>query len=71
MKPELLGRNDPRRAEVIGLVRRQVSADNFTKADVAKWKKELAADVVDAIVAEGAAPAPEKDGKGSTNSKKE
>ena len=52
MKPTMLDRHDPRRNEVIGLVRRQVAAGTFTKGDIAGWKKELDADVVDAIVAE-------------------
>lgn len=49
MKPTILKSNDPLRNEVLGLVRRQLSAGNFTKEDVQKWKAELGADVVDEL----------------------
>ncbi len=52
MKPTILGRNDPRRNEVLGLVRRQLSAGSFTKEDVKKWKAELEDDVVDELIKE-------------------
>ncbi len=50
MKPTILGRNDPRWNEVLGLVRRQVSSGRFTKTDVDRWKEELEADVVDGLI---------------------
>lgn len=52
MKPTMLKTHDPRRNEVLGLVRRRVSAGTFTKDEVAAWKKELASDVVDGIIKE-------------------
>ncbi len=52
MKPTILGSNDTRRFEVLGLVRRQLSAGSFTKEDIEKWKSELGADVVVALVKE-------------------
>ena len=51
MKTSMLDRNNPRRNEYLGLVRRRVAAGSFTKVDVAHWKKELG-DVVDDIVQE-------------------
>ncbi len=47
-----LARHDPRRNDALGLVRRQLSAGSFTKGDIEKWKGELGADVVDALVKE-------------------
>ena len=44
-----MDRHDPRRNDALGLVRRMVRAGNFTKADVARWTKELGADVVDIV----------------------
>lgn len=70
MKPKILGRNDPRRNEVLGLVRRMVRAGTFTKADLARWRKELGDDVDDIVqefapkkkaAAKVAATAPEKE----------
>lgn len=52
MKPTMLKRHNPLRNEVLGLVRRQVQAGTFTKADVALWKKQIDSDVVDGIVQE-------------------
>ncbi len=49
---KLLARHDPRRNDALGLVRRQVSSGRFTKSDVGRWREELGADVVDAIVKE-------------------
>lgn len=49
MKTSILDRNDPRRNEYLGLVRRRVAAGSFTNADVEKWKAELG-DVVADIV---------------------
>ena len=57
-----LDRHDPRRNDALGLVRRQVAAGSFTKDNVAAWKDELGADVVDGIVAQLAPKkAPKKD----------
>ena len=66
MKPTLLARHAPRRNDALGLVRRQVRAGRFTKADVAAWKKELGADVVERIVQEFA---PKKAAKAATSKK--
>ncbi len=66
MKPTILGSNDTRRNEVLSLVRRKLSAGSFTKEDVEKWKGELDADVVDALVEE---LAPKKAAKVATSSK--
>ncbi len=66
MKPTILGRNDPRRNEVLGLVRRQLSAGTFTKKDVEKWKRELEAGIVDALVEE---LAPKKAAKAASSKK--
>lgn len=63
---KILGRNDTRRYEVLGLVRRQLSAGTFTKEDVKTWKGELGADVVDALVKE---LAPKKAAKAPTSKK--
>ncbi len=52
MKPTLLARHDPRRNDALGLVRRTVGSGRFTKTDVDRWKDELGADVVEAIVEE-------------------
>ncbi len=49
MKTSMLDRNNPRRNEYLGLVRRMVRAGKFTKADVARWTKELGDDVVDIV----------------------
>ena len=51
-KIQQLARHDPRRNAALGLVRRQVSSGRFTKTDVDRWKDELGADVVVAIVKE-------------------
>ena len=64
MKPTILGRNDTRRYEVLGLVHRQLSAGSFTRKDVEKWKGELGADVVVALVKE---LAPKKAAKAATS----
>ena len=66
MKQTILGTNDPRRNEVLGLVRRQLSAGSFTEEDVEKWKGELEADVVDALIKE---LAPKKAAKAATSKK--
>ena len=66
MKPTILGRNDTRRYEVLGLVRRQLSAGSFTEEDVEKWKGELGADVVVALVKE---LAPKRTAKAATSKK--
>jgi len=66
MKLTILGRNDPRRNEVVGLVRRMVGAGTFTKGDLAGWRKELG-DVVDDIVQE---LAPEVAAKWAADKKK-
>ncbi len=66
MTSTILGRNDTRRNEVLGLVRRQVASGRFTKTDVDRWKKELEADVVDGIVEE---LAPEKAAKAASSKK--
>ena len=68
MKPTILKTHDPRRNEVLSLVRRQVKAGTFTKADVAAWKEQLVADVVDEIVQEYA---PKKAAKAATSKKAE
>ncbi len=52
MKPTILSRNDPNRAGVLGLVRRQLSAGSFTKDDDTKARAQLGADVVDGLVKE-------------------
>ncbi len=44
-----MDRNDPRRNDALGLVRRMVRAGKFTKADVARWTKELGDEVVDIV----------------------
>ena len=44
-----MDRHDPRRNDALGLVRRMVRAGNFTKADVARWTKELGDEVVDIV----------------------
>ena len=49
---QILGRNDTRRFEVLGLVRRQLLAGSFTKEDIKQWKGELGANAVDALVKE-------------------
>jgi len=61
-----MDRHDPRRNDALGLVRRMVRAGSFTKSDVAKWRKELGADVVDGIVKEFA---PKKAAKAATSKK--
>ena len=66
MKPTLLARHDPRRYDALGLVRRQVKAGTFTKADVAAWKEEIGVDDVDEIVQEFA---PKKAAKAATSKK--
>lgn len=66
MKPTMLKTHDPRRNDALGLVRRLVSAGSFTKKDVEAWKKEIEADVVDAIVKE---LAPKKAAKTATPKK--
>ena len=63
---KILGRNDTRRYEVLGLVRRQLSAGRFTREDVKKWKGELEADVVDALIEE---LAPKKAAKTASSKK--
>ena len=44
-----MARHDPRRNDALGLVRRMVRAGTFTKADVARWTKELGDEVVDIV----------------------
>ena len=51
MKTPRLDRNDPRRNEYLGLVRRRIAYGSFTKADLKKWKADLG-DVVDDLVQE-------------------
>lgn len=76
MKPTILKRHDPRRNEVLSLVRRQVQAGTFTKADVTLWKKEIDSDVVDGIIDEldpkkAAEAATSKKGTSKTDPQKE
>ena len=52
----MIDRNNPRRNEVLSLVRRQVRAGTFSKGDLDAWSEDLGADVVDAIVLELAPP---------------
>ena len=68
MKPTTLKTHDPRRNEVLSLVRRQLLADSFTKEDVKKWKAALGADVVDELVKEFA---PQKAAKVAPSKKAE
>ena len=65
MRQYPMDRHDPRRNDALGLVRRMVRAGKFTKADVARWKKELG-DVVDDIVQE-LAPKKAARGKAAPN----
>ena len=49
MRQHPMDRHDPRRNDALGLVRRMVRAGTFTKADVARWTKELGDVVVDIV----------------------